>query len=129
MENITVWSLTARVAYKNETTKEVAVLKDFGPSRIVNTEDLQALGDIRREPAFKAFLTTMGYVPLTGTPPTTIKDFEFRFVAITTSGQSIHVAGSNKEMSPHIESDNLTATMALLNADDDFVNLIDSLIH
>ena len=128
MDNITVWSLTARVAYLNQTTKEVAFLKDFGPSRIVNNDaaSIQALVDIKHTPTYKQFITAMGYTPSVGTPPATIGDFEFRFVCITTSGQTVHVAGSNKEMQPTIQSDNLSATLALLNADSDWVAFINT---
>ena len=126
-----VWSLTARVAYKDGATREVAVLKDFGPSRIVNNEDYQALTDIVNAPSFTRFLATLGYIAGVGgmvTVPTTIKDYEFRFMAIVTSGQSTHVAGSNKDLSPVIQSDDLSTTLALLESDNDFVSLMNKLL-
>jgi len=127
IENSLVWSLTVRVSYTDNTVREITIMRNFGISRSVSVSDFLALFDIRRSPAFKQFMITMGYPVTSGSLPTNVNDYEFRFMGLATSGNSIYVAGGNKQMAATVESNDLTATLALLNADPYFVSLFTGL--
>ena len=138
IDNATVWSLDVLVSYKDGTSQSGAIMQDFGAPRYINItqeSDFFAFLDIAKEPAFLQFLTALGYTPSGGTPPTDINDYQFRFMAITTSG-GIHVAGSNKELAGSqipqaanltIQSDDLPVITSILLADPNFNSIFSAL--
>ena len=120
LENKLVWSLDAMIAYTDGSLHTAGVLQDFGSPRFINiatVADSQAILDIVKEKAFMNFLTTMGYTPTPGTVKATVRDYQFRFMAISTSLGSVHVAGSNKALGATVQSDNLSAILVVLHAD------------
>ena len=124
-----IWSLSTRVSYIDGSMKEVMVMQDFGPTRLVNISgipDFEFLYDICKTPAFKAFLTSLGYLPGAGVPPATINSYQFKFMAIVTIGGNVLTAGSDNG-TPVLESDNLPVVLAALKAEPIFDEIFTSL--
>jgi hypothetical protein len=121
-----VWSLTGTVSYTDNTQKSATILKDPDASKVPNLRvegglpELMALNEFKKAPSVKQFLAALGYTPSPSALPATVNDVIWRFMAITANGQ-IHVLGSTERMAAHLESDNLAAVLAVLNADPDFV--------
>lgn len=125
MSKSAVWSLSAKVSYANGTSAEVAAVKDFGALRYL--VDSTLFNDIKKETAFINFLKTIGYIAGAGSRKATVNGYEFRFAAIGVNGQLVYAAGSNKDMSPKVDSNDLVSTLSILNSDPEFVALFTSL--
>ena len=127
--NKVVWSLSTRVSYKDGSMKEMMIMQDFGPARLVNISnipDFEFLYDICKTPAFKTFLTSLGYVPGAGVPPTAVNSYQFKFMAIVTVGGNVLTAGSDKD-TPVLESNNLVEVLAALKTEPIFNEIFASL--
>lgn len=129
VENKTIWSLTVRTTYRDGSTRESAYIRDFGTPRFVSLQSLAdtvVWMDIRKTPIFKQFLAAAGLVVGAGTPPATVNDYEFRFMAMTTNG-GIHVVGTNKQLTPGGVGEGVAAVYAALQADVPFYTFMNFL--
>jgi hypothetical protein len=125
----TIWAFDARVNFQDGSEKSLAIIKDTAASREEarrTVGDETGLSEIKEAQVVKDFVDALGHTPATGSQSATVKDTIFRFMAITTNG-AIHIAGSSDELSPTIETDDLTAVLADLNADPQFTAFMASL--
>ena len=120
----TNWMFSARITFTNNTERSVSLIKDTGASRAIakHTEgNVADLVHVKRSNAVKNFVSAMGYDSSNESQTSAVNDVVFRFTSNTPNGNYI---GTNDEIIPTIESDNLAAVLSVLRKDSDFIDLM-----
>lgn len=118
------WNFAITICYLDNSIKEIGVVKDDSGMRFTagTIDDFNIAITL---PKLNAFLLAIGYgVSPPPTPPENVKDYTFRFSAVTIG--SINVLGSSSDVDGEALSNDLDAATAALNADNDFVSLFPS---
>lgn len=122
------WSFNGLVTFNDGTTKSIAIINELDQGRRSAgnaSDEATLLNRLAQNQAVQNFVTKMGRTPLSLTPSTDVKEIVFRFMAVVTNAD-IHVVGSNTKLGAEsiVESNNLTAALAILNTDSGFVQLV-----
>ncbi len=122
--NSTTFNLSFTIAYKDETVKEIGIVKDDAGFRLLSgtQEELGAAIKLPKFVDFMAALSMTGNFALVSDLPPNVQDYVFRFSAVIV-GTDVHVYGGSSVLDNEVITDVPIIAMQELLNDEDFTSL------